>query len=142
MGDRDGHGGRHLLLAHRGDRRPHYPAVTTLIAYATGRWQDRARCRDRAAQRFGGVDLFDLSPEDFCDVVYMAWTSELTQAQIQHLDDSMEPKLTPEQQAEQDALEAEYQRERMEREWDDWGASPHQLASQQQAMELLGVPEG
>ena len=131
MGDRDGHGGRHLLLAHRGDRRPPYQAVTTLIAYATGRWQDRARCRDRAAQRFGGVDLFDLSPSDFCDVVYCAWISELTQIQIQHLDDSMEPKLTPEQEL-----------EKMEREWDDWGTSEQQLAAQQQALEVLGVPEG
>lgn len=72
----------------------------------------------------------------------MAWTSELTQIQIQHLDDSMEPKLTPEQQAERDALEAEYQREKMEQEWDGWGSSPHQQASQREALEVLGVPEG
>lgn len=72
----------------------------------------------------------------------MAWTSELTQQQIQHLDDSMEPKLTPEQQAELDAEMAEFDRQDLERKQETWGTTPAQQASTLAAMEMLGFPEG
>jgi hypothetical protein len=62
--------------------------------------------------------------------------------EIEKLDAYMEPKLSPEEQAARDAALAELDREEAERKWDGWGSSPHQLASQQAAMELLGVPEG
>lgn len=66
----------------------------------------------------------------------------MTPLQIQHLDDSMEPKLTPEQQAELDALMAEADRRELERKQETWGTTPAQQASTMAAMELLGVPEG
>lgn len=61
--------------------------------------------------------------------------------EIEQLDAYMEPKLTPSQQADKDAEEAEYQREKVEREWDGWGSSKKQLASQQAALDLLGGME-
>jgi hypothetical protein len=72
----------------------------------------------------------------------MAWTSELNPAQIQQLDDSMEPKLSPEDQAELDARLAELDRAEVERKKETWGSTPAQQASTAAAMELLGVPEG
>lgn len=53
----------------------------------------------------------------------------------------MEPKLTPEEQAEQDAEDAARAQARKEREWATWGESPEQLAAQERFMAMAG-PEG
>lgn len=54
----------------------------------------------------------------------------------------MEPTLTPEEQAEQAAAEAEYERRMLEEKWADWGSSPEQLAAQEQAMAMMADTEG
>lgn len=75
-------------------------------------------------------------------MVYCAWISELTQVQVQHLDDAMEPRLTPEQQAERDALEAETERLRVAELAETWGSSPEHLQSQAMMIAMMGVEEG
>lgn len=68
----------------------------------------------------------------------MAWVETLTKEQIAHLDKALEPKLTEEEEAAVVAAKAEMERERFEREWESWGTSPEQLASQQRAMAMAG----
>lgn len=50
----------------------------------------------------------------------------------------MEPKLTPEEEAQQAAEQALADAERMEAMREDWGTSPEQLAQQEAMMAMAG----
>lgn len=57
------------------------------------------------------------------------------------LDAIFEPTLTPEEEAEKAAGQAEADRRKLEREWEAWGTSPEQQRAQERFMQMAG-PEG
>jgi hypothetical protein len=81
-------------------------------------------------------------------VVYLVLAEDVPDAYREHpavwrerLDAIFEPKLSPEEEAEIAAEQAEANRRRLEREWEAWGTSEAQQKAQERFMAMAG-PEG
>lgn len=57
--------------------------------------------------------------------------------QIAHIDKVLEPKMTPEQEAEAAAAKVAYEQEVLQEKWESWGTSPEAQAQQAAMMDMM-----